>query len=101
MITTHTTWNSTQNPCGNIVIQSGKLTVPSGKTITLGETSKIIVRKGATLEIDGGTVRNAYIWALAGSKVILKNEGHIALRNQSCLEIDLGAELDDEYGNIE
>lgn len=101
LITSDTTWSNVRNPCGNVIIESGKLTVPAGKTITLGETSKIIVRKGAVLEVDGGTVQNAFVRALKGSNLIIKNGGRILLRNQGWLDIEAGAEMDNEQGTIE
>lgn len=96
----NTGWNGI-TPCGNVILNSGKFTVPPGKNLILEKTSKIIVRPGAILEVDGGTVSNAYILALPGGSITLKNNGMIKLRNNSYLDIQKGATLTIESGEIE
>ncbi len=99
VIASNTVWNG-ESPCGSIFIQSGNFTVPSGTTLNLNSTSEIVVRSGGTLTIDGATINNAYIRALSGSHVVLKNGGTINLRNASDFIIDLGATLDYQSGAI-
>ena len=92
-------WNGV-TPCGNLIIQSGKFTISTGRHLTLDRTSKIIVRPGATLDIAGGTISNAYILALPGSTVTIRNNGKVYLRNKSSLEIQNGAKLDLQSGTV-
>ena len=94
------TWDG-ETPCANVVIQSGKFVIPAGKTMTLSKASAVIVRPGATLEVNGGTISGATVKALAGSKVIIRNNGKILLGNKSGLEIEKGATLDYQYGNVD
>ena len=101
LILASTTWNRL-DPCGNIIVQKGTLTIPSGKNLSLTDkTSKIIVRPGASLVIDGGTISNAYIWALPGSRVALKNGGKIQLRDRGKMKIERGATYSNQGGRIE
>ena len=69
--------------------------------MTLSKASAVIVRPGATLEVNGGTISGATVKALAGSKVIIRNNGKILLGNKSGLEIEKGATLDYQYGNVD
>lgn len=79
------------DPCGNIIVQKGTLTIPSDKNLTLTDkTSKIIVRPGASLAVDGGTIANTYVRVLSGGKLTLKNGGTILLRNAGKMTIDQG-----------
>lgn len=94
------TWDG-ETPCANVVIQSGKFVIPAGKTMMLSKASAVIVRPGATLEVNGGTISGATVKALAGSKVIIRNNGKILLGNKSGLEIEKGATLDYQYGNVD
>ena len=70
LIHSNTVWDGV-TPCGNIIVQSGTFTIPVGKTMSLNKTSKIIVRSGGILVVDGSTINNAYIWAQDGGKIIL------------------------------
>lgn len=92
-------WNGV-TPCGNVIIQSGRFIISLGDNLILDKTSKIIVRSGSTLEVDGGTVSNAYILALPGSKVTVKNGGKINLRGGGYLDIRQGAEFDFQSGTL-
>ena len=53
LINSNEVWDG-ESPCGNVLLQSGRLVVPVGKTMTLNNTSAVIVRSGAVLEVDGG-----------------------------------------------
>ena len=100
LINADETWNG-ESPCGNVVLQSGRLVIPSGKAMTLNNTSSVIVRSGATLEVDGGNILNARMVVQKGGTVVVKNNGLIKLRNNACLEIEEGATMDLPYGGID
>ena len=95
----NTTWNG-DTPCGNVIVRSGQLTIPAGKTLTIDKTALLVVRSGASLVVDGGTIQNACIHALPGSTVTLKNNGIIRLRGNGEFTLDLGAILNQESGAI-
>lgn len=99
VITSNKTWNG-ETPCGNVIVRSGQLTIPSGQTLTLDPTALLAVRPGATLIVDGGTILNARIHALPGSTVILRNNGTIRLSSRDTFTLDEGAVLNQEYGTI-
>ncbi len=80
LINANETWDG-ESPCGNVVLQSGRLVVPGGKTMTLNNTSSVIVRSGATLEVDGGSILNARLVVQKGGTVVVKNNGLIKLRS--------------------
>ena len=68
--------------------------------MSLDKTSKIIVRSGGVLVVDGSTINNAYIWAQNGGKIILKNNATINLRSSGNFIIDKKAILDNQYSVI-
>ena len=90
LINANETWDG-ESPCGNVVLQSGRLVVPSGKTMTLNNTSSVIVRSGATLEVDGGSILNARLVVQKGGTVVVKNNGLIKLRSGAGFEMENGA----------
>ncbi|WP_291587580.1 C25 family cysteine peptidase [Bacteroides sp.] len=100
LINANETWDG-ESPCGNVVLQSGRLVVPSGKTMTLNNTSSVIVRSGTTLEVDGGNILNARVVVQKGGTIVVKNNGVIKLRDNACLEIEEGAAMDLPYGAID
>lgn len=93
-------WDATDNACGNIVLESGTLMVGS-TSLAMNPSSTLIIRSGATLVVDGGNILNANIKALRGSKIIVKNNGRIQLRDAGSFNMEQGAELDYQYGNID
>ena len=99
LINSNEVWDG-ESPCGNVLLQSGRLVVPVGKTMTLNNTSAVIVRSGAVLEVDGGSIQNARLVVQKGGTVILKNNGLIKLRNKGNFEMEQGAMLDLPYGEI-
>ena len=101
IIKSNTVWNSNQEVCDNIIIESGTLTLNSACTLTLKESSMIIVRPGANLVIDGGKILSANIKALSGSSVTLKNNGYVKLNKKGEFNICLGATFDYQYGEID
>jgi hypothetical protein len=60
VITANTVWNSNMEVCGDIVVQSGTLTLNSGCTLKMNSETKIIVQPGAKLAVNGGTITNMY-----------------------------------------
>jgi len=101
IIKTNTIWATNQNPCNDLIIESGTLTLNSTCTLTMTNSSMIIVRPGAALVIDGGTIKNANIKALSGSSVTLKNSGNIKLYKKGSFNICLGGTFDNQGGNID
>lgn len=89
-----------RSPCGNVLLQSGRLVVPVGKTMTLNNTSAVIVRSGAVLEVDGGSIQNARLVVQKGGTVILKNNGLLSYETKVILKWSNGAMLDLPYGEI-
>lgn len=100
LINSDETWDG-ESPCGNVILQSGRLVIPAGKTMTLNNTSAVIVRSGAVLEVDGGSILNARIKVLDGGKIILKNNGLVKLRNKGNFEMEKGALMDLSFGKID
>ena len=100
LINSNETWDG-ESPCGNVVLQSGRLVIASGKTMTLNNTSAVIVRSGAVLEVDGGSIHNARLMVQKGGTVIVKNNGLIKLRNKGDFEMEKGAMMDLPYGSID
>ena len=100
LVNANETWDG-ESPCGNVVLQSGRLVIPNGKTMTLNNTSSVIVRSGTTLEVDGGNILNARVVVQKGGTIVVKNNGVIKLRDNACLEIEEGAAMDLPYGAID
>ena len=90
-----------ESPCGNVVLQSGRLLIPAGKTMVLNKTFSVIVRSGAVLEVDGGSILNARLVVQKGGTVIVKNNGLIKLRAGSDFDMEKGAILDFSFGAID
>ncbi len=101
IISSNTTWNSNQSICGNIVIESGTLTITSNCSITMDDFSTLTIKAGGTLKIDGGEIMNANINALNGSHIIVLNNGYIKLSDLGRFNIDLGATFDYQFGIID
>ena len=101
IIRENTTWSSNREVCDNIIIESGTLTLSSTCTLTMGESSMIIVRPGANLVIDGATILGANLKALPQSSVTLKNNAYVKLRKNGEFKILLGAALKNQYGKID
>ena len=45
--------------------------IPAGKTMVLNKTFSVIVRSGAVLEVDGGSILNARLVVQKGGTVIV------------------------------
>ena len=100
LINTNETWDG-ESPCGNVVLQSGHLVIPAGKTMTLNNTSAVIVRAGSVLEVDGGSILNAQLLVQKGGTINIKNNGVIKLRSNTEFEMEEGAIMDMPYGGID
>ena len=100
LINTNETWDG-ESPCGNVVLQSGHLVIPAGKTMTLNNTSAVIVRAGSVLEVDGGSILNARLLVQKGGTINIKNNGVIKLRSNTEFEMEEGAIMDMPYGGID
>jgi len=101
LITSNTTWSSSQSICGDIIVKSGTLTVSNNCQISMDASSMIIVMNGANLVIDGGKILNANVKALSGSLVTLKNNGYVKLRKKGAFNICKGAIFDYQQGKID
>jgi len=93
IIQTDTTWNTSRNICGDIIVKSGTLTINSGCTITMDNTSSIIVMAGATLKIDNGRLVNTNVNVMPQGHLAMDNNGYIKIRNNAKFNIRLGATL--------
>ena len=101
IIRSNTVWNSTMEVCDHIIVESGTLTLSSTCTLTMKESSMIIVRSGANLVIDGATISGANIKALPQSSITLKNNAYVKLRKKGEFNILLGATFDYLQGSID
>jgi len=91
IIRTDTVWNSNNTICGDIIVKSGTLTINNGCSITMDNTSSIIVMEGATLKVDNGNLLNCNVNVLPGGNLIQDNNGYIKIRNNALFRIQLGA----------
>jgi len=102
IIKSNTTWWGDESLCGDIMIESGTLTLSSNYILQMeSATSTIFVKNGASLVIDGATIDNANIKGVSGSSIVLKNNGRIQLRNWKEFTIMTGCSFDHQSGNIE
>ena len=99
-ITANETWNINHIFCGDLVVESGTLTINSSSTLTMGNSTTITVKSGASLIIDSGSILNANVRALAGSTVAIKNGGKIVLRSNAEFYTETGTNLEILYGSI-
>jgi hypothetical protein len=91
IIQTNTTWDTSQNICGDIIVKSGTLIINSGCAITMDNTSSIIVMAGATLKVDNGSLLNCNVNVLPQGSLIQDNNGYIKIRDNAGFNIRLGA----------
>ncbi len=101
IITSNTTWSTNKNLCGDIIINSGTLTISSTCTVIMSDYTRIFVNSGGGLKVDGGKIMNAGINALSGSNIILKTNGYIKVSEHGEFNISAGATLDYQYGTID
>ena len=101
IINSDTTWNSSQSLCGDLILKSGTLTINNSSNISMSSSSIIIVMSGASLVIDAANVLNANIRAMAGSTVVIKNNGKIILGSNAEFYTETGTNLEILYGSID
>ncbi len=97
-INLNTNWSTNNEVCNDVNINSGKLKITAN--ITMSYKSTISVKNGATLEIDGGLIKNGKIVVENGGDLIIKNNGKIKLNNSS-LEVKSGGEMTYSKGEID
>ena len=97
-IATSQTWNTNRTLCKHIAIQSGvTLTVAATAFAT---THSITVNNGGKLIVSGGTIDDGNVIVQSGGKLTLSNNGKILLGSYDNLDVQLGAEFDMDYGEI-
>ncbi len=101
IITSNTTWSTNKNLCGDIIINSGTLTIASTCTVTMSDYTRVLVNSGGELKVDAGKIMNANIKALSGSNIILKNNGYIKISDHGEFIINTGATFDYQYGTLD
>jgi C1A family cysteine protease len=99
IVTTTQTWNTNRTICRNVTIPSG-VTLTITATVFMQPVHKITIQNGGKLILSGGTIDNASVVALSGSKLTILNNGKILLGSYDNLDIQLGAEFDMDYGEV-
>ena len=95
------TWSSDHDFCGDLIVKSGTLTINNGSNLKMGNSTTITVMSGASLVIDGASVLNANVRALAGSTLTIKNNGSIKLRSNAEFYTETGTNLEIQYGSVD
>lgn len=80
------------------IVDAGSLTISS--TTTLTGNARIRVCEGGVLVVDGGTIQNADIVMVPGSKLIIRNNGRIHIATGKELNAPKGATVIIESGVI-
>ena len=101
IINSNTSWSSNRSICGDIVVKSGTLTINGNSSISMDNSSMIMVMDGATLQIDSGHLLNSNVKILSGGKIILKNNGSVKTRKNGEFNVGLGAIFENLSGQIE
>jgi hypothetical protein len=100
VIRSNTTWNSSQSICGDLIIESGTLTINSNSNITMNSSALVLIMNGATLRVDSGHLLNSNIKILQGGHLIVKN-GSVQIPHNGEFTICSGGLFDVEYGTFE
>ena len=99
VITESTDWQG--GPFVNdIIVRSGTLRIPSGKTLQMPDACRLYVLDGGTLEVDGGVIANADILVKDGGTLKLVNNGTIHLNRFGEVDTELGAQVEMLSGEI-
>ncbi len=99
VITESTDWQG--GPFVNdIIVRSGTLRIPSGKTLQMPDACRLYVLDGGTLEVDGGVIANADILVKDGGTLKLVNNGTIHLNRFGEVDAELGAQVEMQNGEI-
>lgn len=100
IIRTNTIWNQSYNLCGDLVVNSGVLTINSACTLRLNGDARLVVKKGATLKLDGGSIENADVSVENGGLIQILNYGKITLCKNGFFNVQEGGLLDYDLGEI-
>ena len=99
VITESTDWQG--GPFVNdIIVRSGTLRIPSGKTLQMPDACRLYVLDGGTLEVDAGVIANADILIKDGGTLQLVNNGTIYLNRFGEVDTELGAQVEMQSGEI-
>ena len=101
IITSNTTWNTNKDICGDIIVNSGTLTITSSCIVTMSANTRILIKSGGELKVDGGKIMNANIKALNGGSIVMINNGIINICQHGEFCIAPGATYENQYGVIE
>ncbi len=101
IITSNTTWNTNKDICGDIIVNSGTLTITSSCIVTMSANTRILINSGGELKVDGGKIENANIKALNGGSIVMINNGIINICQYGEFCIAPGATYENQYGVIE
>lgn len=100
-ITTSQTWNTNRTLCKSINIQSGvTLTITATATV-LSSNYSITIENGGELILSEGTIDDGNILVQNGGKLTIINNGKILLGSFDNLDVQLGADFDMNYGEIQ
>jgi len=100
IISTNILWDDNVDICSDYSIEAGA-TLTISSQINVIEVSKITVKNGGTLIIDGGKLLDANIEVLSGGALIIQNDGKLRISRNGMLQINFGATLEQQLGYIE
>ncbi|MDR1738488.1 MAG: C25 family cysteine peptidase [Candidatus Symbiothrix sp.] len=99
IISANTNWNTDKHICGNLIVDSGTLTISEYAKVTMDSPSAlVIIKNGATLVLESGQLYNCSVKILPGGSVLMQQDGRIKLRYLGV--VDVQGELDLEKGEI-
>ncbi len=96
-INSDTTWGTDNEVCSDVNVNSG-FTLKITADIVMSILGVVTVKSNATLEIDGGEIRNGFIEVEDGGELIIKNNGKVILNNS---ELEIEGTMDFPYGEID
>jgi len=97
-IITSQTWSTNRTLCKNITIQSGVTLTITATAFSSNYT--ITIKNGGKLILSGGTIDDGNVVVQSGGKLTISNNGKILLGNYDNFDVQLGAEFDMDYGEI-
>jgi hypothetical protein len=97
-ITSNTTWNTYNEPCGNLLVSSGTLTLTAW--LYMPTQGTITVNSGANLVVNGGVIKNANIVVNSGGSLTLQNDGLIYVNSSDNLNLKAGSTFNQNYGSV-
>jgi hypothetical protein len=98
-ITTSQTWDTNRTLCKNTVIHSG-VTLTITTATVFSANHMITIESGGRLTMLGGIIDDGHIVAQNGSELTIRNNGKVLLGNYDNFDIQLGAALNLEHGEI-